>query len=695
MKTRHILTAIALPALLAACTQDELVEVTGQQDYNNVPTVDVTFTATKSGVDTKMATEFGWEIGDKVGLGWLNENTDGKVIFDNPLYCINTNGGSFKAETMLRVGKYIAYMPYAGLTNTDHIPFSIAKQPLITGEDRGELAKYAIFISPEITELADADDQGQVADGKQEAGLGKNVELKLSQVTNPVALNLNFSNTENLTDLKVLGVKVDVRRSSGADNSLMVGSFKYDASKTIKDIEDWSNEKVSGESFFYTAGTAPANDYTVGGIQFASEEEGVAVSNNTLKIYGYVLPLIAATSDEVMYVTVETNYGTVTIASTKDDKSPITVANAKTWIDSPIFTKFDQSATINVAIDGKNIAYADAEVATQAELEATLESIAVSGQESPVAIYLNPAQPNAGKNVVLTNFTMPESLKSVVTLYTGKNAPNGIVFEGDNNVINHQLALNAITNLNGKMVVKNCLDENKKQLATLTINSGCELVVNAGAVLTNEGAIAGNIVSTAAADASKKLAAGLYISAGENATINGLSTFNNNGEVQWIAGNIAGISNTVFAEVTDYTSFRRADNAGVTTAKFNENATLNLGSLASLKTIATIECNANVTFNINIDEFEAQTVNLSTVEAISIADGVALNIISNDEDIALSFKANAEIEVGKDAALNITNLTLATASEVTKNEGKVTFNNVGSADKMTVTGNFENVTSAE
>ena len=695
MKTRHILTAIALPALLAACTQDELVEVTGQQDYNDVPTVDVTFTATKSGVDTKMFSEFGWQLGDKVGLGWLDQNTDGKVIFDNPLYCINEKGGSFKAETMLRVGKYIAYMPYVGLTNTDYIPFSIAKQPLVTADNRGELAKYAIYISPEITELADADAQGQVAPGKQEAGLGKNLELKLPQLTSPIALNLNFSNTEKLTDLKVLGVKMDVRRSD-AGNSLMVGSFKYDASKTT-DVDAWSDEDMTGGIFFLDSSKKmTAGENGVGGIQLANEDgSGVSVSNNTVKVYAYTLPLISTTLSPEMHVTVETNYGSVEVVSTSNNESPITIANAKTWIESPIFAKFNQSATINVAIDGKDIVVANSEVATQADLEATLESIAVSGQESPVAITLNPAQPNAGKNIVLTDFTMPEGLKSVVTLYAGKNAPNGIVFEGDNNVINHQLALNAITNLNGKMVVKNCLDEEENQLATLTINSDCELVVNAGAVLTNEGAIAGNIVSTKSADVSKKLAAGLYVSASKDATINGLSTFNNNGEVQWIAGNIAGISNTIFAEVTDYTSFRRADNAGVTTAKFNENATLNFGSLASLKKIATIECNANVTFNINIDEFEAQSVNLSTVEAISIADGVALNIIGSNEDIALSFEADAEIEVGKGSALTITNLTLTTNSEVTKNEGKVTFNNVGGADKMTVTGNFENVTSAE
>ena len=42
MKTKHILTAIALPALLAACSQDaELSEALNQKDYSNIPTVDL------------------------------------------------------------------------------------------------------------------------------------------------------------------------------------------------------------------------------------------------------------------------------------------------------------------------------------------------------------------------------------------------------------------------------------------------------------------------------------------------------------------------------------------------------------------------------------------------------------------------------------------------------------------------------
>ena len=123
MRTKHILTTIALPALLAACSQDELGEVMNQPDYGNVPTVEVTFTAEKSGdADTKMANGFGWEEGDVIGLGWLDKKQQNQ--YDIRLVCNDPTNATFTVTGgNLRVGDYLAYMPYAGLANTGYIPF--------------------------------------------------------------------------------------------------------------------------------------------------------------------------------------------------------------------------------------------------------------------------------------------------------------------------------------------------------------------------------------------------------------------------------------------------------------------------------------------------------------------------------------------------------------------------------------------
>lgn len=671
MKTRHILTAIALPALLAACTQDELVEVTGQQDYNDVPTVDVTFTATKSGVDTKMFSEFGWQLGDKVGLGWLDQNTDGKVIFDNPLYCTNEEGGSFKAETMLRVGKYIAYMPYAGLTNTAYIPFSIAKQPLVTADNRGELAKYAIFISPAITELDDANELGQVDPGKQEAGLGKNVQLSLPQLTNAVALNLNFTNTEKLTDLEVLGVKVDVRRSGTYTNSLMVGAFTYDASKTVS-VKTWDDEAMNGAAFFYESNKV-ANSSEVEGIQLANEDgSGIAVSNNTVKVYAYTLPLAATTADEVMYVTVETNYGTVTVASTKDDKSPITIANAKTWIESPIFTKFNQSASINVAIDGKNIAVTNAAVSTQAELGAALKTLVASGQTSKATITLSPAalQPSA---FTLEDFTTPEGLAAEVELVAGQTC-NGITLKGENTIASPFTIHPAIT-LDGTLTVKYCEDKDENALTTLNM---ANLTINAGAKLVNEGVMQGTTTINAA-DEEEELPAGLYVSAAETAVYEQGGVALNNGEIQWIAGkrpSVTAGNGIIFAEVKDFATLLAADKHNVKIVRFVEDTTFDneKDELDNMTNITTIECYADVIMNVNAANFSgAKTIVFTNVGNVVVEEGASLSILSDDEDNAMTLKTDAVITVNKSATLTVEDITFT--NEVTvNNSGAVVVN---------------------
>ena len=237
MKAKHILTAIALPALLAACSQDELGEVVNQ-DYCDVTTVDVTFTATKSDdASTRMATKFGWEEGDVIGLGLLNSSK--QVTYDNPLYCLDPTAGTFtNGNGNLRVGDYVAYMPYAGLVNDACIPFDISEQEMVTSSD--EMAASAIYISPELISLEEANDKGEVSEGAQEAGTGKNVEIYLSRLSNALTLNLNFENISGLTDLKVTNVAINMTGSQSTTLLLPV-TFSYKPNENL--IKNVKNSK--------------------------------------------------------------------------------------------------------------------------------------------------------------------------------------------------------------------------------------------------------------------------------------------------------------------------------------------------------------------------------------------------------------------------------------------------------------------
>lgn len=678
MKTRHILTAIALPALLAACTQDELVEVANQPEFNGVPTVEASFTATKGGVDTKMATQFKWEEGDKIGLGWLGDgrevgasNDEGKIFYDNPLFCYDPENGYFNVNTMLPVGKYVAYMPYAEMTAPGNIKFSIEGQPLTT--NLGDIAKHFIYIDPKLANLVELAEGEQLEEGESEAGVNKNIKLNMVRLSNALTLNLNFANVAKLEGLKVTGVAINIA-SSGTPT--LMSSFDYKAQDVKKDgvqIEAWS--ELSGQAF-----AASSNGYvaspTPNGLVLTSEE-GLALTNNALTVYATMLPSWASSLEGCeLTITVSTNYGDVTIDGDNETLKVYNGANATRkeveggWTKAPIFTGLGQSGSIDVTVDGEEITMGAAKVATQAQLETLLETLATSGQKDAVTITLAPANPLA-KEFTLKDFTMPENLAAPITL----TSANAIVFEGDNNIINKPLSVlgkeATASQLNGKMVVKNCVDANGDQIATLNVET---MLINVNAVLTNEGVMTG-AVQTCKAEKQTD-AAGLYISSTKDANFTG-SIFNNFGEIQWVAGTLpTDATGTIFAEIEDADYLADADDAGVTTARIDGATLTTLGDL-TLANIATIECSNDVALDITKQYGKTATITMSALETIVMEKGASLTITSDDKANKLDItKGDVTLTVPEGSTLSMSKVTVGTNEIHVTNHGTVTLDTV-------------------
>lgn len=77
MKTKHLLMACALPALFAACSQEEvLVNVEPEVQYKGKPLENVTLSFNKeTNAATRMVNDgwnLKWKAGDQVGLVWVN-----------------------------------------------------------------------------------------------------------------------------------------------------------------------------------------------------------------------------------------------------------------------------------------------------------------------------------------------------------------------------------------------------------------------------------------------------------------------------------------------------------------------------------------------------------------------------------------------------------------------------------------------
>lgn len=679
MKTRHILTAIALPALLAACTQDELVEVANQPEFNGVPTVEAFFTATKGGVDTKMATQFGWEEGDRIGLGWVGGGTsgvanDGQVIYDNPLFCYDATKGYFNVNTMLPVGQYVAYMPYAEMTTKGHIPFTIEGQTLTT--NLNDVAKKFIYIDPKLATLVDKKAE-DLSTGEQQAGVNKNIKLTMVRLSNAVTLNLSFANVTNLKDLKVTGVSVDIL--DGA-TSILPAAFTYNAENSAS-VDNWT--EMTGETFYYPATDLVKDVTEEGGLNLTSKE-GLAPANNTLTVYATMLPAATQVAGKTLTISVSTNYGDVTITSADEDADETIEVlgsddKAVDWDKATIFTGLGQSGTINVNVDGEKIAVASGtEVATQAELEATLENIAATAQEGIVSLVLNPEKKNAAGTFILTDFTLPEDLKATISLNPGANVTSGFVFNGEN-IISTPLILQAASTLNGTMLVKNCV-VNKVQQRILQLGDGSAsyaLTISPDAVFTNEGLINGAIATTVG---DSKKAAGLYISAAKTAKYEA-GTFTNNGEIEWVAGSLPASTSIVgdgaiYAEVTSFETLLAADAAKVKEARFENEVTFgNSAQSVSLSAIETIVCNKPVSISVTSSTLGGPvTIDLNATE-INIAEGASLSVNSDNVKNTLTLGSGAEVNVPQGAVLNLTNLTTGSAFTVNY-EGTVTLTSV-------------------
>lgn len=553
MKTKHILTAIALPALLAACSQDEdLSGALSQKDFSNIPTVDVNFTASIDGNSptTRMATRFDWEEGDKVGLAWLGEGSkitiDGDAYQNHPLFCTDAVAKSFKTETMLYVGSYYAYMPYnEKITDVVPMEFDASNQELAATS--ASYAKKAIYISPKLTKL-----------DVETAGIGKNTKLNLSRLSNAVTVNLTFGNAAKFEGLKVMGISVDAKTSASA--SVLPKSFTYKPTEDV-DVKDWSDMAstaiVTGTSgnFFNTDGPAAA---TVGAIE-ATSKEGLAVTNDELTTY--ILTLAATATAEKLEVVVSTNYGDVTVdldSKGADETGKAIVikdkdaAKATTIGAAKIFNNFGASGSLDVYVDMSNLTIPST-VATQAELNEALKTLAITETETATTITVNPEKANSTNTVDLTDFTFPEGLKCAVTLTAGAKASNGFAFKG-NTVINSQLALASAATVDGTMTINNLVNDKKVQQTALTMNASQVLTVNAGAKLINEGKIdisaTGSGITTN--NKTNKAAAAEFVSNASTATVDMASgTFTNQGKVQWIAGTLpTDLQGTVYANAT-------------------------------------------------------------------------------------------------------------------------------------------------
>lgn len=313
---KSILTMLALPLVVAACTsEEEILTEKNNNQYANIPTVETNF---NWGADTRLASKWGLEEGDVVGLAWMgvpNEpayggaelTINGNAYQNHPLYA--TAGGMLQPKTSIYVGKYFSYLPYDYSTvNIGKINFSVENQKLVDANiDKNawnKTAAQSIWISPRWTDVTLAGD----IDGNNQAGVNETFDVYPRKFSNGVALNFDYQyNTPSTGDVEIYGITVGYKQG-GANKA--VTKFTY--APTQEDAADagddtyWSAKKIAD----VTAATI-----TTGVVTLTPDSEVATTNaNNTGKFFFNALPAQSELSvTDNVEIVITSTYGVVTI----------------------------------------------------------------------------------------------------------------------------------------------------------------------------------------------------------------------------------------------------------------------------------------------------------------------------------------------------------------------------------------------
>lgn len=685
MKTKHILTAIALPALLAACSQDEdLSSALSQKDFSNIPTVDVNFTASVNEDDpsTRMATQFGWELGDKIGLAWLGDGTtitpDGKAYQNHPMFCTDAAKAFFETKTMLYVGKYYAYMPYnAEIKDIEEIGFNVTDQVL--DATTATYAKKAIYISPKLTEL-----KAVPAEGEEGAGMGKNINLPIRQLSNAPTINLTFGNASKFADLKVMGISLDVKN---AGTSILPASFTYAPTQDAS-VADWKEmTSATTISEFYAASTVTAGPIV------AKSEEGLAVVDNKLKTYILTLPVSVTQSSSTLDIIVTTNYGDVKVDLTSEDaggnaNKAIELkdrddATVKTLANSKIFNNFGSAGDINVYVDMTNAELGSpisCKNAIEIENAINLWSKVESSTDLKIQIVKTA---DADDKIILTdlNSSLPSSITGALTLdatavpvefagttqlgkvtlagdkeytFAGNTTITGEVSITSTSVAGVAIANDATVTIDGGAVTYNVAN------ATFDLNAATSNPAKAGAILNLINAGEFN-KTTDANNATVKVGKGATINVG-NLESSGYirsksaSSDNNSGTINFYNGTQNDFDNDGTGKIAAIVSNAIAFEAAVTNNVIDitvKGGTINFGAFTLSEKTLNITIDKDGAFNLGKKQIEFATLTVAADAAIFGTAGCKLTTSG-----VLSILPNTTLTVNENVEVNATSLSL-------------------------------------
>lgn len=250
MRTKHILTALALPALFAACTADEFETVNqnaGLQEER--AKVAENFTLLTSGIQTRYAVEggagisFNFEKGDQIGAAIIDEyNPDAEKPEDFIVIPSLAGNNPFEfqgseewtSNTQLGIGHYLFMYPYNSANNNRA---AVAYElPVIQ-----ELGAGAEGLNAAVEKGNKAIAAAVLHEGEE------SVDISLKNIFTYPKLTINFDNGENVTTVSQIVLKAN----SEDDAFIVKGGFDHEVVAAMFGLdEEKGNTDFKGKDYY-------------------------------------------------------------------------------------------------------------------------------------------------------------------------------------------------------------------------------------------------------------------------------------------------------------------------------------------------------------------------------------------------------------------------------------------------------------
>lgn len=354
---KKLLWTLALPAVLASCSQDDLIS---EGITNNTPQgkaiSGVTFTIAKNGSDANADTRAEWvdnkisfEKDDLVSLFWLGEdgytqdNTNGAFNYAAPTGIATSalngrsnavfrteDGATFTAEAVVYEGYNLLVYP----GNTKHVEAQNIEVSLPTTQDASEdFTKNVIYVGDSILHIHQPAKKasnskyynlyGNVAgtEDPNTSGYAHGIKTGVKLLSSLLNMDLRIINT-NATDVKIQ--KVVLTTQNGTEQMFATagnliadaGSLTYDgtavAQKMTSNVKGYNTKTEYRDPWFQATAAGKATSITLDCEDVETVKDGTKV---TMLLLPADITNITTTGNQPV-LKIYTNYGVVTVGGT-------------------------------------------------------------------------------------------------------------------------------------------------------------------------------------------------------------------------------------------------------------------------------------------------------------------------------------------------------------------------------------------